>query len=197
MQKLPLKSELISQYRSKLSHYDLFYKSASYFFLQHTKYFIQNVFWIIISETIFEKNSEKVDNITWKFEHSIYRVVLIVDLLYIFTLLQHKERVKPHDAVQFCVGAKCGGKLSLQFHRRPRVWPADSFRVVAHVHFTKQVPPHIPPEGLVPQAVHNGAQKPRQDLDNDIAGKAHGQVLFGQQVEQTLFKHGSHVSKHT
>ena len=79
-------------------------------------------------------------------------------------------------------------KLSLQFNHNS--WHGDVFPlVVARTDFTHQVPSHISPEKLVSQSVDGGA-------DNDVGGKAYGRVVLGQQVEQTLFKHGSHINNH-
>lgn len=70
--------------------------------------------------------------------------------------------------------------MSLQFHSGHHVWHGDIFWVVACAHFTKQVPCHMSPEGLVSQSVDNGTNKPWHDLDNDVGGEAYGRVLFGQ-----------------
>ena len=86
-------------------------------------------------------------------------------------------------------------KLSLQLN--PHFWHGDVFPlVVARTDFTQQVPSHMSPEELVSQSVDDGADKARQDLGNDVGGKAYGRVVLGQQVEQTLFKHGFHINKH-
>ena len=71
-------------------------------------------------------------------------------------------------------------ELSLQFHCRAHGLHNDIFGVDACAHFTRQVPFHISPEDLVSQSVDNGTNKPWQDLDNDIHGKAYLLELCGQ-----------------